>query len=67
MFYGHFSGREKGFTVDEGNVNGGLRWRSDESSDEEEDRADEEEDRAVKLASYTTPRRGVRRSRFARR
>ncbi|XP_021631902.1 E3 ubiquitin-protein ligase HOS1 isoform X2 [Manihot esculenta] len=54
------SGREKGFTVDEGNVNGGLRWRSDESSDEEEDRA-------VKLASYTTPRRGVRRSRFARR
>ncbi|XP_058009511.1 E3 ubiquitin-protein ligase HOS1 isoform X2 [Hevea brasiliensis] len=58
------SGREKGFTADDGIVNGGPRWRSDESSDEEDEHNLE---RAVKGASYRTPRRGIRRSRFARR
>ncbi|XP_002531460.2 E3 ubiquitin-protein ligase HOS1 isoform X1 [Ricinus communis] len=58
------SSREKGFTVDEGNVNGGLRWRSDESSDEE---GEHNLERAVGVASFTTPGRGIRRSRFAKR
>ncbi|KAF2299100.1 hypothetical protein GH714_030631 [Hevea brasiliensis] len=53
------SGREKGFTADDGIVNGGPRWRSDESSDEEDEHNLE---RAVKGASYRTPRRGIRRS-----
>ncbi|KAJ4712700.1 E3 ubiquitin-protein ligase HOS1-like protein [Melia azedarach] len=46
------------------NVNGGPRWRTDETSDEEEEQSPES---ATGVASYTTPKRGIRRSRFARR
>ncbi|KAJ0106684.1 hypothetical protein Patl1_18438 [Pistacia atlantica] len=44
------------------NANGGPRWRSDETSDEEEEPSPE---RSMGVAS--TPSRGIRRSRFARR
>ncbi|XP_050228170.1 E3 ubiquitin-protein ligase HOS1 isoform X2 [Mercurialis annua] len=55
--------RERSFT-NEGNVNGGPRWRSDESSDEE---GEYNLEKAVGGASITTARRGIRRSRFAKR
>ncbi|WCJ25846.1 ubiquitin-protein ligase [Euphorbia peplus] len=58
------SGRETGVIVGKENTNGGPRWRSDESSDEEGGNTLE---RSVGVASHTTPKRGVRRSRFARR
>lgn len=53
-------------------MNGGLRWRSDETSDEEDEQSP---DNAAKLPSYASPLGGrrtvstakVRRSRFARR
>lgn len=43
------------------NANGGPRWRSDETSDEEEELNPE---KSMGVAS--TPLRGIRRSRFAR-
>ncbi|XVF13431.1 hypothetical protein REPUB_Repub08aG0207100 [Reevesia pubescens] len=43
------------------NANGGLRWRSDETSDEEE----ESPDRTIEVGA--TPMRGLGRRRFARR
>ncbi|KAL5750875.1 hypothetical protein ACOSP7_025478 [Xanthoceras sorbifolium] len=54
------------------NMNGGPRWRSDETSDEEEGQSP---DNATGLAAYTSPMGGrrtgsmakIRRSRFARR
>ena len=52
MFSHHFSGRERGFNINEGSLNGGLRWRSDESSDEEGEHTVE---RAVGVTSFTTP------------
>ncbi|XP_065857743.1 E3 ubiquitin-protein ligase HOS1 [Euphorbia lathyris] len=58
------SGRETGFTVDKENTNGGPRWRSDESSDEE---GGNNLERGAGVASHITPKRGVRRRRFARR
>jgi E3 ubiquitin-protein ligase HOS1 len=45
-------------------VNDGLRWRSDETSDEEEEHIPE---RIVGVDSYAATSRRVRRSRFARR
>lgn len=61
-----WSNGKKGFAVEDrpANAGGGLRWRSDETSDEEEEQSPES---AMGVASYTTPRRGIRRSRFARR
>lgn len=61
-----WSNGKKGFAVEDrlANAGGGLRWRSDETSDEEKEQSPES---AMGLASYTTPRRGIRRSRFARR
>ncbi|KAH9721147.1 E3 ubiquitin-protein ligase HOS1 [Citrus sinensis] len=60
------SNGKKGFAVEDRQAiaGGGLRWRSDETSDEEEKQSPES---AMGVASYTTPRRGIRRSRFARR
>ncbi|KAF5734397.1 E3 ubiquitin-protein ligase HOS1-like [Tripterygium wilfordii] len=54
---------EKGSAGEDGNANGGPRWRSDETSDEEEAQSLE---RAIGVASHTTPRSRTRR-RFARR
>ncbi|GAV78000.1 ELYS domain-containing protein [Cephalotus follicularis] len=54
--------REK-LAVEDTNLNGGPRWRSDGSSDEE----DQSLDRASGLSSYSNPRRGTRRNRFPRR
>lgn len=61
-----WSNGKKGFAVEDRQAiaGGGLRWRSDETSDEEEKQSPES---AMGVASYTTPRRGIRRSRFARR
>ncbi|KAK9284920.1 hypothetical protein L1049_024101 [Liquidambar formosana] len=55
---------EKGFAVEEINANGGPRWRSDEASDDE---GEQSRERITGVASCTTPMRGIRRSRFARR
>ncbi|XP_012070039.1 E3 ubiquitin-protein ligase HOS1 isoform X2 [Jatropha curcas] len=57
------SGQERDFPIDDVNVNGVSRWRSDESSDEEEHNLE----RAVGVATYTTPGRRTRRTRVARR
>ncbi|OIV92783.1 hypothetical protein TanjilG_00917 [Lupinus angustifolius] len=46
------------------NINGGPRWRSDETSDEDEEQALE---KAMDIAHYATPTRTTRRSRFAMR
>uniref|UniRef100_A0A5B6Z808 Putative E3 ubiquitin-protein ligase HOS1-like n=1 Tax=Davidia involucrata TaxID=16924 RepID=A0A5B6Z808_DAVIN len=46
------------------NTNGGLRWRSDDTSEDEEQQSP---DKLTGVASCTTPMRGIRRSRFARR
>ncbi|KAL7165042.1 hypothetical protein ACSBR2_040851 [Camellia fascicularis] len=54
---------EKG-TFGDGNVNGRPRWRSDDSGEDEELQSP---DRLTGPASYTTPMRGLRRSRLARR
>lgn len=61
-----WSNGKNGLAVEDrqANAGGGLRWRSDETSDEEEEQSPES---AMGVASYTTPRRGIRRSRFARR
>ncbi|PSS11557.1 E3 ubiquitin-protein like [Actinidia chinensis var. chinensis] len=56
-------GGEKGF-VEDGNVNAGPRWRSDDASEDEELQSP---DRLTQTASYSTPARGVRRNRLARR
>ncbi|KAL5099019.1 hypothetical protein RYX36_003346 [Vicia faba] len=45
------------------NMNGGPRWRSDETSDEEA----EGQDKAMDIGHYATPSRTIRRSRVARR
>ncbi|KAJ6963122.1 E3 ubiquitin-protein ligase HOS1-like [Populus alba x Populus x berolinensis] len=58
-----WSGREE-LIVDEREVNDGLRWRTDETSDEEEEHVPE---RVVGVGSYTATARRVRKSRFARR
>ncbi|KAJ7003442.1 E3 ubiquitin-protein ligase HOS1-like [Populus alba x Populus x berolinensis] len=58
-----WSDREE-FIVDEREVNDGLRWRTDETSDEEEEHIPE---RIVGVGSYAATARRVRRSRFARR
>ncbi|GMP95741.1 hypothetical protein CsSME_00044665 [Camellia sinensis var. sinensis] len=58
-----FSHGEKG-TFGYGNVNGRPRWRSDDSGEDEELQSP---DRLTGPASYTTPMRGLRRSRLARR
>ncbi|PNT44298.1 hypothetical protein POPTR_003G079700v4 [Populus trichocarpa] len=58
-----WSDREE-FIVDEREVNDGLRWRSDETSDEEEEHIPE---RIVGVDSYAATSRRVRKSRFARR
>ncbi|KAL7241529.1 hypothetical protein ACSBR1_014177 [Camellia fascicularis] len=57
-----FSHGEKG-TLGDGNVNGGPRWRSDDSGKDEELQSP---DRLAGPAFYTTPMRGLRRSRLAR-
>ncbi|KAJ8754414.1 hypothetical protein K2173_002865 [Erythroxylum novogranatense] len=59
-----WSGGEEQIAIDEKNVNGAFRWRSDETSEDEEEPNLE---RAVGEASHTTPRRRIRKSRFARR
>ncbi|CAL0314315.1 unnamed protein product [Lupinus luteus] len=46
------------------NINGGPRWRSDETSDEDEEQGLE---KAMDIAHYATPTRTTRRSRFAMR
>ncbi|KAL7241509.1 hypothetical protein ACSBR1_014163 [Camellia fascicularis] len=58
-----FSHGEKG-TLGDGNVDGEPRWRSDDSSEDEELQSP---DRLTGPASCTTPMRGLRRSRLARR
>lgn len=45
------------------NINGGPRWRSDETSDEEA----EGQEKAMDIAHYATPSRTIRRSRVAKR
>ncbi|OVA14389.1 ELYS-like domain [Macleaya cordata] len=50
--------------VDDLNTNGGPRWRSDESSEDEEEPSPE---KIISRGSTLTPLRGARRSRFARR
>lgn len=57
-----FSNGEKAF-IEERNANGGPRWRSDDTSEDEL----ETPDRLTGPASYSKPTRGVRRSRLARR
>ncbi|KAA8522198.1 hypothetical protein F0562_012871 [Nyssa sinensis] len=42
------------------NTNGGLRWRSDDTSEDEEQQSP---DRHTGVASHTTPMKGVRKSR----
>ncbi|KAL7167192.1 hypothetical protein ACSBR2_037797 [Camellia fascicularis] len=55
---------EKGSVDDgDGNGNGGPRWRSDDTSEDEL----QSPDRLTGLTSYSTAMRGVRRSRLARR
>ncbi|KAE9459388.1 hypothetical protein C3L33_08706, partial [Rhododendron williamsianum] len=56
------SNGEKAF-IEERNANGGPRWRSDDTSEDEL----ETPDRLTGPASYSKPTRGVRRSRLARR
>ncbi|PSS04030.1 E3 ubiquitin-protein like [Actinidia chinensis var. chinensis] len=56
-------GGEKG-SVEDGNGNAGPRWRSDDTSEDEELQSP---DRHTQLASYSTPMRGVRRKGLARR
>ncbi|PNY06846.1 E3 ubiquitin-protein ligase hos1-like protein [Trifolium pratense] len=46
------------------NINGGPRWRSDETSDEE---ADQGWEKAMDIAHHATPSRTIRRSRVAKR
>ncbi|KAJ6711912.1 E3 UBIQUITIN-PROTEIN LIGASE HOS1 [Salix purpurea] len=58
-----WSGREE-FVVDEREVNNGLRWRTDETSDEDEEHVPE---RVVGVGTYTATARRVRKGRFARR
>ncbi|XP_062027506.1 E3 ubiquitin-protein ligase HOS1 [Rosa rugosa] len=45
-------------------LNNGARWRSDETSDEEEEQSQE---KAFGIINHTPTRRGVRRSRFSKR
>lgn len=47
------------------NVNGMLRWRSDDGS--EDDEGEKSLERIIGVASHTTRIKGVRRSRFTRR
>ncbi|KAJ6714955.1 E3 UBIQUITIN-PROTEIN LIGASE HOS1 [Salix viminalis] len=58
-----WSGREE-FVVDEREVNDGLRWRTDETSDEDEEHVPE---RVVGVGTYTATARRVRKGRFVRR
>ncbi|KAF9689782.1 hypothetical protein SADUNF_Sadunf01G0128000 [Salix dunnii] len=58
-----WSGGEE-FVVDEKEVNDGLRWRTDETSEEDEEHVPE---RVVGVGTYTATARRVRKSRFARR
>ncbi|KAJ6394249.1 hypothetical protein OIU77_023468 [Salix suchowensis] len=58
-----WSGREE-FVVDEREVNNGLRWRTDETSDEDEEHVPE---RVVGVGTCTATARRVRKGSFARR
>lgn len=55
---------EKSFAVEDENQARALRWRSDETSDEEEE---PHQQRPVGTTPYRTPVTAIRRSRFARR
>lgn len=59
-----FSHGEKGFAAADSNGNGGPRWRSDETSDEEEEHTP---GRSMGMAYQTPPTRRTRRSRLAKR
>lgn len=48
----------------EENINGGPRWRSDETSDDEEEQG---LGRTMDIAYHATPTRTTRRSRFIKR
>ncbi|XP_030467691.2 E3 ubiquitin-protein ligase HOS1 isoform X2 [Syzygium oleosum] len=55
---------ERSFAVEDENQARALRWRSDETSDEEEE---PHQQRSVGTTPYRTPVTAIRRSRFARR
>ncbi|KAJ7952544.1 E3 ubiquitin-protein ligase HOS1 [Quillaja saponaria] len=55
---------ENGSTFEDRNTDGGPRWRSDETSDEEEEQGLE---RAMGIAHHVTPTRRFRRSRLSKR
>ncbi|KAE8055883.1 hypothetical protein FH972_012694 [Carpinus fangiana] len=59
-----FSHGEKGLAAADRNSNGGPRWRSDETSDEEEEHTP---GRSMGMAYQTPPTRRTRRSRLAKR
>lgn len=64
LVFPSFSHGQKDFVIEDRAVNGGPRWRSDETSDEDDDPSPE---RALGITHRSTPMRGVRRSRFAKR
>lgn len=57
---------EKSFGIEDRNLNHGPRWRSDETSDEEEEQSPQ---KAIDITHHTptSTTRGVRRSRFSKR
>lgn len=59
-----WSDAHKDFASGDIKGNGGPRWRSDETSDDEDQQSP---DRTLGVTHRTTPMRGVRRSRFAKR
>lgn len=60
-----FSHMEGNLAIEESNISGGPRWRSDEETgDEEEEKVLE---RAIGMAYHATPTRRTRRSRFTKR
>ncbi|XP_056160483.1 E3 ubiquitin-protein ligase HOS1 isoform X3 [Syzygium oleosum] len=59
-----WSSGERSFAVEDENQARALRWRSDETSDEEEE---PHQQRSVGTTPYRTPVTAIRRSRFARR
>lgn len=60
-----WSNGDKGCADVDPNVNGMLRWRSDDGS--EDDEGEKSLERIIGVASHTTRIKGVRRSRFTRR
>lgn len=66
IFFLIFSYREKSFGIEDRNLNHGPRWRSDETSDEEEEQSPQ---KAIDITHHTptSTTRGVRRSRFSKR